>query len=431
MSKAIIFTIIIITSLLNACSSLKRHASATFKGEDSSLADIEIFGYKLYEPHEITSRGNLWDLNATAQANLLEILDRRFKDNESFLRALNNRYTAVTEETADGSYISKNLRLILTVSKKRNYSSVGLKSNAGHPAADRIEYLKIRLGVPESSGIKFTGWNRFATEYADIKIADVSFNTGLELSGNTGISESEPVERSAGIVLKGSSSKEEDQEIAYRYLKINGKLSDEMIEIEEEGTRAIDLTGNIISDISLVFSGFPEKIFIPVFSMNGEGKKTVQLIEENIDVPRIKGRAEPVVAQLEMDYVFRHVANGSRTFQEWDDAVEYYTGRVIKEIVLLDAEDYLPPFQCIGKPSGNKEVIRLLSDSGESCTLKFRNYPEAVSFLKFLYEERSLHGNTVGPIRAGNYTLSMSNEPLTYEDFPHNLTVLPFFKPAE
>ena len=431
MSKWILFILLIPLSLLNSCSSVKRHDSASFKGQDSSLADIDIFGYKLYEPHEITARGNLWDLNATAQANLLEILDRRFKDNESFLRALNNRYTSGVKDADEGDYINKNLRIILTVSKKRDYSSVGGKSNAGHPAADRIEYLKLSLKLPDDKGIKFTNWNRFATEYADIKVADISFSTGVEFTGNAGVSESEPAERSAGLSLKSSMRNEEDQEIAYRYLKMNGKLTDNKIEIEEEGTRAIDLTGNIISDVSLAFKGFPERVFLPVYSLDENGRKTIEFIGEDIMVPLISGKAEPVMAELRMDYVFRHVASGSKTFQEWDDVVEYFTGNVTKEVKLLDTGDYLPAFQCIGLQSDKKDLIMLRNARGESFTLKFRNYAEALSYLKFLFESKDKHGDIDRQIRTGEYTIVLKGEPLTCNNIPGDLIVLPFYEPAE
>ncbi|MGM0463659.1 MAG: hypothetical protein ACQEQW_03275, partial [Bacteroidota bacterium] len=129
----LILTAILVTGI--ACSSLKRHAAAEYKGEDNSLATIDLFGYDLYEQGDISGPGNLWELNATAQANLLEILDRRFPENESFIRALNNKYISAGVGGDNEDYINKNLRLVLSVSKKRDYSSVGRTGRAGHPAA--------------------------------------------------------------------------------------------------------------------------------------------------------------------------------------------------------------------------------------------------------------------------------------------------------
>ncbi len=428
MNRRIYFILIVFLVTVIACSSLKRHAGAEYRGEDPSLADIGLFGYKIYESDELSTPGNLWDLNATAQANLLEILDRRFSGNESFLKALNNRYT--TEITGIGSYTNKNLRLILTVSKKRDYRSVGRNSHAGHPAADRIEYLRIRLRLPQDIGLQFTNWNRFTTEYADIRVAGVTFNRSADLSSEAGItSEEETIERNANAGIKASVSQKEEQTVKYRYLKMNGKLSDKIMEIEEEGTREIDLTGNIITDVSLSFSGFPEKIFIPVYNKEENDLVSVQLMETDIMVPRLTGMTKPVMADLEMEFVYRHVSSGSDTFQEWDDVVEYYTGTVKKEIKLLDKYDYLPPFHCIGIQSSEKEIITVRSNSGKSYALIFGNYAEALGFQEWLLV-RAGNINKEMPLINGDYSLWFRGEKLSPGKLQiiSGLKVLPYYE---
>ena len=49
-----------------------------------------------------------------------------------------------------------------------------------------------------------------------------------------------------------------------------------------------------------------------------------------------------------MDYVFRNVISGQKTFPEWDDRVKYYNGSVSKTIPLFTSDDYVPDFYCIG-----------------------------------------------------------------------------------
>ncbi|MDZ7738325.1 MAG: hypothetical protein U5K32_04470 [Bacteroidales bacterium] len=424
----LILTAILVTGI--ACSSLKRHAAAEYKGEDNSLAGIDIFGYDLYEQGDISGPGNLWELNATAQANLLEILDRRFPDNDSFIRALNNKYISAGGRADDDGYINKNLRLVLSVSKKRDYSSVGRKSRAGHPAADRIEYLKISLSLPDESGLKFTAWNHFTSEYADIEVGDISFNRSLDLSLGGGISEDEKVKRSADADIKASFSQEENQTLRYRYLKLNGRISDSRIEIEEEGTREIDLAGNLTADVSLSFASFPEKVFIPVFSGGDKDKtESLTLVDRDVSVPLITHAPAPVTAILEMGFVYRHVAGGSDTFQEWDDDVEYYSGTVKKEITLLDINDYLPPFHTIGVQSAPGEIIRLKSDSGKIYALKFRDYNQASSFHEWLLREAGACDDNQ-PLRAGEYTLHLGGEALTPRLLKEKagLSVLPYYE---
>ncbi|MDA3833264.1 MAG: hypothetical protein PF495_07685 [Spirochaetales bacterium] len=423
----IILTAILVSGI--ACSSLKRHAAAEYKGEDNSLAAIDLFGYDLYEQGDITGPGNLWALNATAQANLREILDRRFPDNESFIRALNNKYISAAGRPDDAGYINKNLRLVLSVSKKRDYRQVGRKSRAGHPAAGRIEYLRISLSLPDESGLKFTGWNRFTSEYADLEVGDISFNRSLDLSLGAGISENEKVRRSADADIKAILSQKENQVVRYRYLKLNGRISGSRIEIEEEGTREIDLTGNVTADVSLSFASFPEKVFIPLFTGDSKDKtETLTLMAIDTRVPLITHAPAPVKAILEMDYVYRHVAEGSDTFQEWDDDVEYYTGKVQREITLLDINDYLPPFHTIGVQSSPGEIIRLKSGTGKYYALKFRDYDQASSFHEWLLRKASACDEML-PLRAGQYTLHLGGKALTPGLIKEKagLAVLPYY----
>ncbi|MCF8224173.1 MAG: hypothetical protein K9J25_13640 [Bacteroidales bacterium] len=421
------FAIVVIIVAATACSNLKRHASAGYAGADSSLANIDIFGYRVYDKDELSPPGNLWDLNATAQANLLEILDRRFPGNNSFINALNNRYYTGSEATKNKSYTDKNLRLVLTVSRKRDYKSVSRNKNTGHPAADRIEYLKIRLSLPGDIALEFTNWNRFTTDYADIEVGDVSFNRTIDLNAEAGISEGNNVERNAGTGIKGSISRDEEQQIKYRYMKMNGRLSKKCIEIEEEGNREIDLTGNIISDVSLQFSTFTEKVFIPVFDNNeGDRKKTsVSLLETNIEVPAVAGSPLPVNAMLEMDFVYRHVKAGSETFQEWDDVVDYYTGSVKKEIQLLGVHDYVPEFYCIGIQSPSKNLIRVNKDDKKSYVLKFRNYSEASSFYSFLISLKQGEENPEEKIN--DYSLFLAKDQELTRDMIDRLVVMPYY----
>jgi len=415
--------LILLTGLAASCSSTKRHAHASYKGEDPGLADISLFGYQLYESDDISTPGNLWELNATAQANLMEILDRRFADNESFIRALNNNYFPEQSSMPESTYTRKNLRLVLSVSKNRDYYSVGRGKNSGHPAADRIEYLRISLSLPEGSGLKFTGWNRFTSEYADIEVADISFNRSLDLSLGAGIVEDNHIRRTSDAGIKTSLSQKEEQSLRYRYLKLNGMISESSMEIEEEGTREIDLTGNVTADVSVSFGAFPERIFIPLFSED-DTAKTVSLMAFDTHVPAMSGKATPVSATLEMDFVYRHVASGSDTFQEWDDDVEYYTGTVKKEITLLDTYDYLPPFHTIGIPQSGKNIT-VRDRSGRSYALKFSNYSNAVSFHEWLTGCAAVNENE--GLTAGRYELWFNGRQMQSKDINGSLKVMPCY----
>ncbi len=326
---------VILLIIFTSCTSVKRFKSADYKGEDDALVDMALFGASLNQPELDLPGKNLWDLSAGAQTQLIQILNERYPDNGQFNGALNQEYLV------DGSgpivdFTSTNLRMVFTISKKKDYRVIGERASRFSPA-DRIESLKFSLSIPEMYNLSFKGWNRYSTEYGEIEIADVSFSRSMDLSGDIS---TEYVD--AGF--KGSSGRKEDQAVRSRYLKLNGSISPQRIEMEAEGTREIDLAGNVVADVSLAFEGFPERVTLPVYGSEGEDspRQISRLNFVDVVVPRIMDLPDFIMATLEMDYIYRHVESGWKSYQEWDDRVAYYSGRLSKQIALFNRDQYLP-----------------------------------------------------------------------------------------
>ena len=358
--------------LFAGCSSVKRYKSATWKGEDNSLVNMELFGARLdVPPSGITDR-NLWDLSAGAQTQMIQILNERYPDNGQFMGALSNQYLTQSN-TTPADLIRKDLKMVFTVSKQRDYKALN-QPNSRFSPADRIEYLKFSLEIPTGYNLRFSGWNRYATEYGEINIADVSFSSSLDLDAEGPFSETD----AGGKVTIGRNEK---QEVKSRYLKLNGSISNDVLTIEEEGTREIDLTGNVMADVSLEFDGFPERIFIPQFTIEdpfGPGDTSLAAFGfMDILVPQMEEAPDTIFATLSLDYVYRHVNSGRKTFVEWDDQVEYYTGKVEKRIPLFLRKDYLPGFYCIGAQQNPDERLRIREELGKEYLLQFLNYQDA------------------------------------------------------
>ncbi len=259
---AILGTGVILLYATSGCTSVKRYRSATFKGQDNSLVDISLCGADLMKPGPGETGRSLWDLSASAQTQMIQILNERYPENGQFTRALNQEYLhkgpgKVLDHT------SRDLQMVFSVSKRRNYQEIGNRAGTFSPA-DRIEYLKFSLEIPPEYNLYFKGWNRYSTEYGEIEVADVSFSRSLDLEADLST-------EYADGGAKASVSRSEEQEVRSRYLKLNGSLSDRMIVIEEEGARDMDLTGNVMADVSLTFDGFPERLTLPLFSEPGEG----------------------------------------------------------------------------------------------------------------------------------------------------------------
>ncbi|MEN8156946.1 MAG: hypothetical protein ABFS10_08350 [Bacteroidota bacterium] len=368
--------------IASGCTSVKRFKSASYQGEDNSLVDMELFGASLDRPGQVEEGKSLWDLSASAQTQMIQILNERYPDNGQFTMALNHEYLLKGAAPVT-DYTSANLRMVFTISKQNDYEDIG-KGEGCYSPADRIESLKFSLGIPPEANLHFTDWNRYETEYGEIEIAGMSFSRSLEL-------ESEVSGEVASGVLKGSVNRSEDQVLKSRYLILNGSLSDHRLEIEEQGTREIDLAGNVVADVSMEFDRFPERITIPLYTTDAEGgvQKVSALKFVDVMVPRMEGAPETVMGLLEMEYLYRHVESGWKTFQEWDDKVAYYKGKVSKEIVLFERHEYTPLLYTIGSDVERKSAVRVRTGGGTEYPLQFMGYAEAVRFLEWLLHPAS------------------------------------------
>lgn len=406
---SLLLSVCILLFVVSACSSVKRYNSAEWKGQDNSLVDMELFGARLEQTYSETAGKNLWDLSASAQAGLIQILNERYPNNEQFIGALSAAY--LTEgATPMLDLTNMNLRMVFTISKHRDYRLLN-QTSARFSPADRIEYLKFNLELPREYKLSFKDWNRFTTEYGEIEIADVSFSTSLDLEAEGQVKQND-------VGGKTSFSRTEQQEVRSRYLKLNGSISDLIIAIEEEGTREIDLTGNVIADVSLEFEGFPERIVIPVFSGEknlGAGNYALSAFRFfDVLVPRMEEVVDTIRATLTLEYVYRHVQSGSQTFAEWDDQVEYYTGVVKKQVPLFNKSDYLPDFYCISDESHGSDLLKFRRGGDREYLLQFISYEDAYKVMECLENLQDQGGALKNePVIFGNSILHFKGKPVT------------------
>jgi hypothetical protein len=435
--KLIILMILLVFILSATCSTLKRYNSVQTSGYDNTLAAIDLFGFRLSQANPENGSKSLWDLSADAQAQFIKILNARYPDNDKFKESLSFEYLKGGEEFLPEDYVSKNLRLIFSVSKRRDYirdqSSPGLILSA----ADRIEYLKITLKIPEDTHLRFTGWNMYTTEYGSVDIADISFSRSLELDASafqSSKTDDSGVELSAG---GGSSvNRKENQAIKYRYLKLNGRINNNGIEMEEEGIREIDLTGNVTADVSLEFDRYPEILtgIIGLKDSTGRFNEPDRLTIRYTDVviPMMEEIMDTIYAELRMDYIFRNVLNGSRTFPEWDDRIKYYTGSVTKTIPLFSAHDYVPHFYCIGNDNGadKRDVIKIASSENKVYSMIFRTSSEASAFYDWIIHYIRKTENKAKVVKIGGQTLKFMDSDLTgnlIEDYSR-FRIIPYYR---
>jgi hypothetical protein len=421
-TRFIIIALIAGVFFTTSCTSLKRYKSAKKTETDSTLADINLFGFRLSQAKPELQIKSLWDLSADAQSQFLRILNSRYPDNGMFFNSLNYEYMSGQGETLSDDYTSRDLRLIFSVSKKRDYIKAGSFFRTGLSPADRIEYLKISLEIPEKTNLRFTGWNMYTTEYGSVDIGDVSFNRSLDLGASASLSAGkEPLKGTSSVEGKTSLSRREDQEVKYRYLKLNGSIGKKKIEMEEEGTREIDLTGNIIADVSLEFKKFPESLANIPWLKDSTGKfndpEKLKIKWTDVVIPYLIKPEDTIKVVVKMDFIYRNVGRGRRTYQEWDDRIRYFSGSRQKEFPLFTRSDYIPHFYCIGTDCAGKELVKVKSADGKPEALKFRTNNEASAFYEWLKQYVNKEGNQDKLIRIGRDTLIFQSSDLTIGKF--------------
>lgn len=430
----LLFTVLV--GLGSGCTTLKRYNSIEPSGTDNNLADIDLFGLKLSRAKPENMNKTLWDLSADAQSQYIKILNSRYPDNEQFLQAMSFKYLKEDETLPPDDYVSKDLRLIFSVSKLRDYGKRYLSSGFDLSPADRIEYLKISLTIPEDTRLRFTGWNMFSTEYGSVEIADISFSRNIELSPSGFIS-AENGESGGEISTGGKSSvsRKEDQEIKYRYLKLNGRINKYKIEIEEEGVREIDLTGNISADVSLEFERSPEIMTAITGLQDSSGMfndpDKLMIRHTEAMIPSMENSMDTIYAELSMAYVFRNVLNGRKTFPEWDDRIKYYTGSITKTIPLFVSGDYVPEFYCIGinNTPDRRDLLKVSSPGKMIYSIIFKNYSEASAFCEWLNNWLMKTENKGNTLRIGEHTMKFMDNDVTGQlisDFS-KFRIMPYF----
>jgi hypothetical protein len=389
--------------MLISCTSVKRFKAANYQSEDNSLVQVDLFNAQLTNEDEGQTGGTLWKLSAGAQTQFVQILDRRYPDNGPFIEALGRQYPEVWSRVP-GDFTNKQLRMVFSIRKVRDYRHLNDPEYRFSPA-DRIEYISLKVSLPEAIPLQFSQWNRFSTEYGEIELADITFsrNLMLEAEGNA---------EGVDISSRGTFGKNEEQAVRARFLRLNGTLDNRWIQIEEEGTREIDLTGNVLADIALRFEGFPERITFPVFTStveeNGSGSELKTLLFRDLLVPRMEEVPDSIFATMEVDYIYRHVQSGWKTFQEWDDRVEYYSGTIQKKVPLFTRQEYVPDFFSLGTEIPKKEAIRIRSRGGREYPLQFLSFQDASMVLDWILDQQ-----TDGPVRVGNHILIYKGIPLS------------------
>jgi hypothetical protein len=401
-----------------SCTTLKRYRSDTFGGTDNSLAKIELSRTQLDPPDTKDVSKTVWDLSAQGQAALIWDLNHRNKKNSDFKKSLETKYLKKEDPPAD--YINKNLQLVFVISRTHSFESIDLPKN-NFSVADRLEALDFQLAAPAGSPVKFVKWNQYNTIYGNIDIGDVSFSKSLSVTAGYG-------DTTQGFNLSGtgSLSQTEAQHLKYRFVQFTGVLHPGDLKVHEDGDREIDLTGNVVANVSLRMEAAPSIVYAldglkdDDDNYNTPDKLTVKAVP--VMIPKMETIPDAIVDTLTLHYFYRHVTNGhgKKTFYEWNDAVVDYEGTYQKPVKILDKKDIVPPFYYIGKinPSAPfshntrlklQNIVPARADQAHAPihNLQFATQAEAVAFYDWLINYKAAQPSD--PIKMGNFMLVLDD----------------------
>lgn len=422
---------------MTGCTTVKRYSQVENTTKESPVVEdslpydesqlrvaMSISDARIAPPDEKSTSKSLWGLKGAGQKELLRILASRYPDNDKLTAAISNKY--LEDDNDDNPVIDltkKNVRIVFTISRWHPYELINDKTD-GYSPADRIEYIKYRLELNDPhSSLQFTNWNKYSTEYGSIDIADMSFQQSLTVSASLGDSTA-----GVGASASGSASRTENQKIQYRYIQLNGSLGKKFIELESEGTREVDLSGNTIVDVNMQFDPAPEYVFSLKKDKDSAGNYLAPgkaALETTLALIPDDASLHDVHASLRYNYAYRHVVKGDKTIYEWDDRVKYFTGSVTKPVTLLLIRDMIAPFACVKLANdharGNKNflVIRDMAGGGDvhEASLAFPDRTAAEAFIRWLILYKCPDTELNKPIVIGNgFELLYNHQPLTKQE---------------
>ena len=171
-----------------------------------------------------------------------------------------------------------------------------------------------------------------------------------------------------------------------RFVELTGALTPSEARLIQEGAFGIDLTGNVVVDLSLTAGRGSDTTELDVFSFRKLDAKTppaeVSIDRQTLRFIRLSA-CRPITAQATLTSVVRTTTKGDATLMEGDDHAEYRT--IVSEAVrveLVSAEALQTSAWSLEDKMGTALHVALRASAPELVLLG--SYDEAVVLLDYL-----------------------------------------------
>jgi hypothetical protein len=376
----------------------KRYDSRTFTGSASD-SDVALSVFATDVP-STSAQTTLTSLPERAQMALIQALNAKSSDTAALLKAL-------------GSPIPKppppNRIVDRTRVERRVVFSI---ENRSKEPADRIHRATVKLSLPEAAKVaQFRSWNQFATKYGTVNLGSVKFTqtreAGLEVKA-------EPPQVKELTEVKGSAKAvqnlEETLNIQQRFVELTGALTPQEARLVQEGAFGIDLTGNLLVDVTLAVGGSAREMDVFAFrnlsiDAKPENKPVIERQTIRYVAPDV---CTPVNAAATLESVLRLARRGDSTLMEGDDEAEYRTGTSEPVTVELVPREALQVSVWFLVDKANRPLHIAMREEGRPEVLALGSADDAVALLDYL-------NATTAPAAVGGRSLSIGGQPLTRE----------------
>ena len=406
--------------LLSSCVNTrftKRYSQVTHEVVgDSPLVSVSVFAQKPASPAKPAPK--VTDFSERGQAAYLNGITDLMEVSMSpadFIKAAFSPIPSVAGQQKDLSTVSK--RLV-----------IGTESLMKIPG-ERIQWLKITLTLSDTASFK--SWDQLETKYEKIdvgKIASSSSNTfGVNASlsnSNTlvdttldKLSDTKNLARSLAPSVSATRSLTEEVNLAERYINISGFMTDQTLTIVREGTKGIDLQGNILTDVTMKIN-VPDTqgdFYLKLSNLKDKTGKFKKLDSVNYQLQPIKiAPPNKVNGTLKYQYIYRSFVDPSAryamTISEHDDKVVMKTGEGVGKINLISKQDFAQIWQV----KLNSVSLHYSNEHGKAA-INFATVNDAREFLSLLKNKVPAAANTVSIGKELNVMLS-SGTPLKGSD---------------
>jgi len=412
----------LLSSCGNTAKLTRRYQSVHYYqySNDSIKYDIGVNGFA-FEPEgsKQPSEKNVFDLSPQGQKELIKVLGDKGSKPDDFLNRLPRTLTTQKKDPvaiADHTKFSK--RLVFSV------------QNLSVCEADRISKVSITLRISDPN-IRIVSFDKLLTKYESVDVGKTNFSntTNLGISGNAvaGL----PADTSAsaaagqpgfgyGISANASDSRTyaEEVRLKQRFVSLSGYVTPNSVNLYEESVSGIDLSGNIIADISLEYrNNNATKL---VYEFNDLIKDNVYAKPDSVGISEQYILSPNLQNDIRMSFEYtgtlRHVITGDQSISESDDDILLRRGTAMGR----DSITIIPKVELdakIWEIAKGGDILQISSPLANPFgNLFFDSFEQAKQFLFWLKKSKQQVLAGTGFLSRKIYQLLVAGLPVT-DDF--------------